>query len=44
MQQAHCLADDYNMQFLYVLRQLRDSRRYAPPMIVYNGKQQINLN
>lgn len=37
--QAHRLADGYNRQFLRVLRQLRDLRRYAPPMIVNNGGQ-----
>jgi hypothetical protein len=30
IEQAHRLADGYNRQFLRVLRQLRDSRRYAP--------------
>lgn len=47
--QAHRLADGYNRQFLRVLRQLRDLRRYAPPVIVNNGgqvnvgAQQINV-
>ena len=36
---AHRLADGYNRQFLRVLRQLRDLRRYAPPVIVNNGGQ-----
>lgn len=39
VEQAHRLADSYNRQFLRVLRQLRDLRRYAPPMIVNNGGQ-----
>lgn len=37
--QAHRLADGYNRQFLRVLRQLRDLRRYTPPVIVNNGGQ-----
>jgi hypothetical protein len=37
--QANRLADGYNRQFLRVLRQLRDLRRYAPPVIVNNGGQ-----
>jgi uncharacterized protein YggE len=47
--QAHRLADGYNRQFLRVLRQLRDLRRYAPPVIVNNGgqvnvaNQQVNV-
>lgn len=40
--QAHRLADGYNRQFLRVLRQLRDLRRYAPPVIINNGGQ-VNL-
>ena len=40
--QAHRLADGYNRQFLRVLRQLRDLRRYAPTVIVNNGGQ-VNL-
>ncbi len=40
--QAHRLADGYNRQFLRVLRQLRDLRRYAPSVIVNNGGQ-VNL-
>jgi hypothetical protein len=39
IEQAHRLADGYNRQFLRVLRQLRDLRRYAPPVIVNNGGQ-----
>lgn len=39
IEQAYRLADGYNRQFLRVLRQLRDLRRYAPPMIVNNGGQ-----
>lgn len=47
--QAHRLADCYNRQFLRVLRQMRDLRRYAPPVIVNNGgqvnvaSQQVNV-
>lgn len=47
--QAHRLADGYNRQFLRTLRQLRDLRRYAPPVIVNNGgqvnvaNQQVNV-
>jgi hypothetical protein len=37
--QAVRLADGYNRQFLRVLRQLRDLRRYTPPVIVNNGGQ-----
>ncbi|HEV2763867.1 MAG TPA: hypothetical protein VGV38_12875, partial [Pyrinomonadaceae bacterium] len=37
--QAHRIADGYNRQFLRTLRQLRDLRRYAPPVIVNNGGQ-----
>ncbi len=39
IEQAYRLADGYNRQFLRVLRQLRDLRRYAPPVIVNNGGQ-----
>jgi hypothetical protein len=39
IEQAHRMADGYNRQFLRVLRQLRDLRRYAPPVIVNNGGQ-----
>jgi hypothetical protein len=48
--QAYKLADGYNRQFLHTLRQLRDLRRYAPPVIVNNGgqvnvtNQQVNVN
>jgi hypothetical protein len=47
--QAHRLADSYNRQFMRVLRQMRDLRRYAPPVIVNNGgqvnvaNQQVNV-
>jgi hypothetical protein len=47
--QAHRLADGYNRQFLRVLRQLRDLRRYAPVVIQNNGgqvnvgAQQVNI-
>lgn len=50
VEQAHRLADGYNRQFLRVLRQLRDLRRYAPPVIVNNGgqvnvaSQQVNVS
>ncbi|MDX6270025.1 MAG: hypothetical protein QOD28_1248 [Acidobacteriota bacterium] len=37
--QAFRLADSYNRQFLRVLRQLRDLRRYAPVVIQNNGGQ-----
>lgn len=49
VEQAHKLADSYNRQFLRVLRQLRDLRRYAPVIIQNNGgqvnvgAQQINV-
>jgi hypothetical protein len=39
--QAHRLADGYNRQFLRVLRQLRDLRRYAP--IIVQNAQQVNV-
>jgi hypothetical protein len=47
--QAHRLADGYNRQFLRVLRQLRDLRRYAPVVIqnahqVNVGNQQLNVS
>jgi len=47
--QAHRLADGYNRQFLRVLRQLRDLRRYAPVVIqnaqqVNVGNQQVNVS
>lgn len=47
--QAHRLADGYNRQFLRVLRQLRDLRRYAPVVIqnaqqVNVGQQQLNVS
>ncbi len=47
--QANRLADGYNRQFLRVLRQLRDLRRYAPVIIQNNGgqvnigEQQVNV-
>jgi hypothetical protein len=47
--QAHRMADSWNRLFLRVLRQLRDLRRYAPPVIVNNGgqvnvaNQQVNV-
>ena len=49
VEQAHRLADSYNRQFLRVLRQLRDLRRYAPVIIQNNGgqvnigEQQVNV-
>lgn len=49
VEQAHKLADSYNRQFLRVLRQMRDLRRYTPPLIVNNGgqvnvaNQQVNV-
>ena len=39
--QAHRLADGYNRQFLRVLRQLRDLRRYTP--VVIQNAQQVNV-
>jgi hypothetical protein len=46
--QAHRLAEGYNRQFLRVLRQLRDLRRYAPVVIqaqqVNVGNQQVNVS
>ena len=47
--QAHRLADGYNRQFLRVLRQLRDLRRYTPVVIqnaqqVNVGNQQVNVS
>jgi hypothetical protein len=50
IEQANRLADGYNRQFLRILRQLRDLRRYAPPVIVNNGgqvnvaSQQVNVS
>jgi hypothetical protein len=41
VEQAHRLADGYNRQFLRVLRQLRDLRRYAP--VVIQNAQQVNV-
>ena len=49
IEQAYKLADGYNRQFLRVLRQLRDLRRYAPVIIQNNGgqvnigEQQVNV-
>ena len=42
IEQAHRLADGYNRQFLRVLRQLRDLRRYAP-VVIQNQGGQINV-
>lgn len=42
LEQAHKLADGYSKQFMRVLRQLRDLRRYAPIVIQNNGGQ-VNL-
>lgn len=39
VEQAHRMADGYNRQFLRVLRQLRDLRRYSPVVIQNNGGQ-----
>jgi hypothetical protein len=50
---AYKLADGYHRQFMRTLRQLRDLRRYVPPVIVNNGGQvnvatnggqQVNVN
>ncbi len=49
IEQAHRMADRYNRMFLRTLRQMRDLRRYAPPVIVNNGgqvnvgQQQVNV-
>lgn len=40
--EAHVMAERYNRIFLRTLRQLRDLRRYASPVIVNNGGQ-VNL-
>ena len=48
--QAYRLADGYNRQFLRVLRQMRDLRRYSPVVIQNNGgqvnvgAQQVNVS
>jgi hypothetical protein len=39
VEQAYRLADGYNRQFLRVLRQMRDLRRYSPVVIQNNGGQ-----
>jgi hypothetical protein len=39
IEQAHRMVDRYNRIFLRTLRQMRDLRRYAPPVIVNNGGQ-----
>jgi hypothetical protein len=39
IEQAYKLADGYHRQFMRTLRQLRDLRRYVPPVIVNNGGQ-----
>ena len=50
IEQAHMMADRYNRMFLRTLRQMRDLRRYAPPVIVNNGgqvnvgQQQVNVS
>jgi hypothetical protein len=41
VEQAHRLADSYNRQFLRVLRQLRDLRRYT--VVINNNGGQVNL-
>lgn len=41
IEQAYRLADGHNRQFLRVLRQLRDLRRYAP--VVSQNAQQVNV-
>jgi hypothetical protein len=47
---ASRLADGYHRQFMRALRQLRDLRRYAPPVIINQGgqvnvaNQQMNVN
>jgi hypothetical protein len=48
--QANRIADGYNRQFMRTLRQMRDLRRYAAPVIVNQGGQvnvagqQVNVN
>lgn len=50
VEQAAQMADRHNRLFLRTLRQLRDLRRYTPPVIVNNGgqvnvaNQQVNVN
>jgi hypothetical protein len=39
IEEAHRMAERYNRIFLRTLRQMRDLRRYAPPVIVNNGGQ-----
>jgi hypothetical protein len=39
IEEAHMMAERYNRIFLRTLRQMRDLRRYAPPVIVNNGGQ-----
>jgi hypothetical protein len=39
IEQAYKLADGYHRQYMRTLRQMRDLRRYAPPVIVNNGGQ-----
>jgi hypothetical protein len=39
IEQAQRLADGYHRQYMRTLRQMRDLRRYAPPVIVNNGGQ-----
>jgi hypothetical protein len=49
VEQAQRLADGYHRQYMRTLRQMRDLRRYAPPVIVNNGgqvnvaSQQVNV-
>lgn len=50
IEQAQRLADGYHRQYMRTLRQMRDLRRYAPPVIVNNGgqvnvaSQQVNVS
>ncbi|HYO91666.1 MAG TPA: hypothetical protein VEQ40_08520, partial [Pyrinomonadaceae bacterium] len=39
VEQAHVMSERYNRMFLRTLRQMRDLRRYTPPVIVNNGGQ-----
>ncbi len=39
IEQAQRLADGYHRQYMRTLRQMRDLRRYTPPVIVNNGGQ-----
>ncbi len=42
IEQAAAMADRFNRLFLRTLRQLRDLRRYTPPMVI-NNPTQVNI-